>query len=151
MPKRKTGAQLERALTALAKAHAAEREKEREAQEQQLADLRECLRTARQECTALGQAVGEHRKAIDDLKQRLQRAEDDNNRMRGYIDRVQEDDVAREELVTIGDPHGQQQLVPKRKPKQFTTPNEDRRDTALETIYPTWRRESEQRKHWVTY
>jgi hypothetical protein len=42
--------------------------------------------------------------------------------MRGYLKRVQEDDVVREELVPIGDPQGEQQLVPKRKPTPFMAP-----------------------------
>lgn len=35
--------------------------------------------------------------------------------LRGYITRVREDDVVREDLIPVGDPEGQHRLVPKRK------------------------------------
>jgi Spy/CpxP family protein refolding chaperone len=64
----------------------------------------------------------ETRVQFDDLKQRLVTAEFENQRMRGYLQRVQEDDVVREELVKVGDPEGECHLVPKRKPTGFAPP-----------------------------
>lgn len=58
-----------------------------------------------------------------DLKERLQTAEAENQRMRGYIQRVQEDDLEASEIVTTGDPHGEEVLVPKRRPTRFGTPS----------------------------
>lgn len=54
-----------------------------------------------------------------EIKQRLLAAELANERLRGYLARVQEDDIVREELVTIGEPDGEQQLKPKRKHTAF--------------------------------
>lgn len=65
----------------------------------------------------------ETRAQFGDLKERLALAEADNQRMRGYIARVQEDDVVREELIATGDPEGEQHLVPKRRPTRFDTPS----------------------------
>ena len=49
--------------------------------------------------------------------------------LRGYVERVKEDDVVREELVTtgaVGDPCGETQIVPKRKhailPEDYISP-----------------------------
>lgn len=58
-----------------------------------------------------------------DLKQRLLAAELANEHLRGYLARVREDDTVREELLTVGDPEGGQQLVPKRKSEPFPTPD----------------------------
>lgn len=90
-----------------------------------------------------------------DLKARLATAELENQRMRGYISRVQEDDVVREELVKTGDPDGALQLVPKRKPTVFDEPypymvagsSADR--TPGYTDYRE--RDRPAPKHWVTY
>lgn len=86
-----------------------------------------------------------------DLKQRLHAAEMENQRMRGYIARVQEDDTVREDLVTIGEPGGEQQMVPKRKatefhrPSDFTNPQYD----SDRGIYNT--RDQRKPRHWLTY
>ncbi|NWG25672.1 MAG: hypothetical protein HXY30_14870 [Pseudorhodoplanes sp.] len=69
--------------------------------------------------------IKEMRGRIDTLKTRLADAEFQNARMRGYIEREQEDDVVREELLTVTDamgPPGATTLVPKRKPARFDIP-----------------------------
>lgn len=95
------------------------------------------------------------RAQFDDLKQRLVQAEADNQRMRGYIDRVQEDDVAREDLVAVGDPAGEQQLVPKRRPKHFSEPNAylqvAHADSCSIGFTDHHARERPKPRHWVTY
>lgn len=99
----------------------------------------------------------EGRKLVDDLKQRLAIAEADNQRMRGYIARVQEDDVVREDLVKVGDPDGEHQLVPKRKPTQFFEPSPFVVDQAgcssmmATDRYRPGAGNSTPPKHWVTY
>lgn len=88
-----------------------------------------------------------------DLKIRLHAAEKANQYMRGYIARVQEDDVVREELVTVGDPAGEQHLRPKRKPTEFQTPD-DFRMPAHTDNYGRFLNDSDRRgkaRHWITY
>jgi hypothetical protein len=105
--KRATRAQLEGCVRALEEEAAAAR------------GLREQMRTKEGELRSeLKRQAGE----IDDLKIRLAQSESENQRMRGYIERVQEDDVVREELVVTGEPGGQQQLVPKRRSTAFVQP-----------------------------
>lgn len=92
------------------------------------------------------------RSQFDDLKTRLAQSEAEVQRMGGYIARVQEDDVVREELITTGDPAGQQQLVPKRKHEPF---GEMRRVSSRNFVHDGggyMSAESRQPpKHWVTY
>lgn len=92
------------------------------------------------------------RAKFDDLKQRLVTAESDNQRMRGYLARVQEDDFVREELIKVGDPDGQHQLVPKRKPQMFQEPNPFLcvSGDAAGSSYSA-RAQNPKPKHWVTY
>ncbi|MEW6256556.1 MAG: hypothetical protein AB1592_11415 [Pseudomonadota bacterium] len=52
------------------------------------------------------------RKSIEDLKHRLMNAEIEAARLRGYIERVAEDDKAREEPVQVATTH----MVPRRNP-----------------------------------
>jgi chromosome segregation ATPase len=79
------------------------------------------------DCKAIAEKnASETRKQFDDLKQRLHAAEMENQRLRGYVARVQEDDVVREELVVTGDPDGERQMVPKRKPMHFERPSDFR-------------------------
>ncbi len=95
----------------------------------------------------------ETRAQFNDLKTRLATAEADNQRMRGYIARVQEDDVVREELLTTGDPQGEQYLVPKRKLTPFHQPDPftERHDGAMMADASYGRHERRERRHWVTY
>lgn len=82
-------------------------------------------------------------------------AESTNQRMRGYIDRVQEDDVVREELVAVGDPNGEQSLMPKRKPKMFVEPipfmNSQGDEMATMSRYSHGYGERPRPKHWIRY
>lgn len=94
--------------------------------------------------------ISEKNRQITDLKERLVNAESENQRMRGYIQRVQEDDVVREETVTIGDPNGEQQMVPKRKHQMFATPN-SYSDAGMEQSGYDRYRDQRKSKHWVTY
>lgn len=97
--------------------------------------------------------VKQKQKQFDDLKERLSNSESENQRMRGYISRVQEDDVVREELVATGDPDGEKVLVPKRKPTQFNQPNQSSNTGEFDENF-TYRTDGERRrkpKHWVTY
>jgi hypothetical protein len=93
----------------------------------------------------------EARGQFDDLKQRLVTAEADNQRMRGYIARVQEDDVVREDLIATGDPAGEQQLVPKRKATIFGEPSPYMTMTGQMTAGLYARSDRPPPKHWVTY
>ena len=92
------------------------------------------------------------RKSIDDLKERLANAESENQRMRGYLARVQEDDIVREELIAVGDPSGETRLVPKRKPTVFHQPS-SYRDQGCDSAMMAYDRGATRAapKHWVTY
>lgn len=91
--------------------------------------------------------------SISDLKTRLSAAETANQFLRGYVARVQEDDVVREEMLTTGDPDGAQQLVPKRKPTQFERPCDFTEPTRLDDLgyFRSERDRQQQAKHWITY
>jgi len=93
----------------------------------------------------------ETRAQFDDLKQRLATAEFENQRMRGYLERVQEDDVVREELIQVGNPDGGHQLVPKRKPTVFHEPYQLSQLAMTETAATYHDRQRQNPKHWVTY
>jgi hypothetical protein len=97
------------------------------------------------------------RKSLDDLKPRMHAIELENATMRGYIDRAQEDDHAREELVTVGDPDGERQLVPKRKHRLFPLHRADYggpADGCMGDAIAVHQLRGDSRrppKHWVTY
>jgi hypothetical protein len=97
----------------------------------------------------------EAEKEIADLKERLVTAESANQMMRGYIARVQEDDVVREELVAVGDPTGEQSLMPKRKPRMFTEPSpfmsSQGDEMATMSRYAHGYGERPRPKHWIRY
>lgn len=78
---------------------------------------------AEKETRELREKIKEIRDQFADLKERIVVAEEANQYMRGYLARVQEDDVVREELVTTGELGGEQMLQPKRKPTRFDKPN----------------------------
>lgn len=117
-----------------------------------VAQARECAAAAKQRADLAERELKQNRKEIDDLKTRLQTSEAVNQRLRGYLDRVQEDDVVREELVLTGDPQGEQQLVSKRKHTRFAEQSEwtefRDRDSSLYSYHD---RQKAVRKHWVTY
>jgi len=118
-----------------------------------LAQSQEATRTAISQRDAARGEVKEVHKQFADLKERLSNAEMENQRLRGYIARVQEDDTVREELVATGDPDGEQRMVPKRKPTLFVEPNQygtfgsDSGNTYLDRI----RDDRAKPKHWITY
>lgn len=92
---------------------------------------------------------------MDDLKTRLATAELENARLRGYVARVQEDDVVREDLITTGEPDGEQRLVPKREPTRFAAPDhlsgERYHGGEDQSLGLTRREPRPPRRHWVTY
>ena len=93
------------------------------------------------------------RAEIKDLKVRLATQERENERMRGYIERVHEDDVVREELVETGDPD-RPSLVPKRKHCTFPSPDPYTRKHSLSPFQQDqWGQNPDdpKPKHWVTY
>jgi|SRR5215472_3048043 len=106
---------------------------------------------AQAEAVQAKEEIKEVRKQFADLKERLSNAEMENQRMRGYIQRVQEDDVVREELVTTGDPEGERMMVPKRKPTMFMQPQHysELGDHGIMSGYSN--RDRPKPKHWVTY
>lgn len=93
------------------------------------------------------------RRQIADLKERLTNAETENQRMRGYIQRVQEDDVVREELITTGDPQGEQVMIPKRRPTTFNEPHPMSGMGAIDDRFHNGYRDEPRRKplHWIRY
>jgi septal ring factor EnvC (AmiA/AmiB activator) len=139
--KRKTRAELEAEIARLALSEAS---------------YHEALKAARDQVRAHEMDAKETRKQVDSLKERLAIAEAENQRMRGYIERVQEDDVVREDLVKVGDPDGDHQLVPKRKQAKFYAPSAyaEKATGTMVTDYgasPYDRAKSAPPKHWVTY
>ena len=98
--------------------------------------------------------IKEVRKQFADLKERLSNSELENQRLRGYIARVQEDDTVREELIVTGDPDGERQMVPKRKPTQFLAPSQYRNfeQEQMGLGYTSYHdRDRPKPKHWVNY
>jgi hypothetical protein len=122
--------------------------------------LREQASALREERNGAVVHVGELRKNLDEVKERLAFAEAENQRMRGYLERVQEDDVVREELVTVGEPDGEQRMVPKRKPTVFAPQSYcaggERRISSIDTTFESMAFRDEngrprRHKHWVIY
>lgn len=97
-------------------------------------------------------ALKETREQFADLKRRLLEAENTNQFMRGYIARLQEDDVVREELVVTGDPGGETQMVPKRKHVRLAAPDDYTQFKSQDDLHKalTLHRDPKP-KHWVTY
>ena len=125
----------------------------------EIADLRDTHERTRMNLQAAEQGGVDLRKKLDEVKERLHAAETENNRLRGYLDRVMEDDHAREELVTIGEPGGEQQLVPKRKhrePPRVVGPiMNGAADAAVVNGFRNgfmgMSDEPKRRRHWVSY
>lgn len=117
--------------------------------ETELQDERKRNIELRNERDRLRTLTDERQKQFDDLKTRLQTAESENQRMRGYIQRVQEDDTVREELIAVGDPQGEQRMVPKRKPTTFETPSDYSELNRPNGMY--YERDRPKPRHWITY
>lgn len=98
------------------------------------AELHQRAVLAEQERAAAKVHADDISEKFTDLKKRIVAAEQANQYLRGYIARVQEDDVVREELLTVGEPDGEQRMVPKRKlttferPEDFMEPKPSRND-----------------------
>lgn len=108
----------------------------------------------RVELDAAVQGGKDLRVKLDEIKERLAFALAQNQRMSGYLERVQEDDVVREELVTTGSPEGEQRLVPKRKPTIFAPQMYHAVSHNLahgEVSFACSGREKNPPRHWVTY
>jgi hypothetical protein len=95
------------------------------------------------------QEVAEVREQFAELKERVANLGVQNAEMRGYIGRVQEDDVVREELIQTGDmAGGDVYLRPKRKHRQFLDIAGGMAGVEAQSIYAS---ERSRRRHWVTY
>lgn len=129
--------------------------------EQQIKESQESNVELRNELTKFRGLAAEREKQVasikeqfDDLKIRLQAAETSNQFMRGYLSRVQEDDVVREELITTGEPDGDQRMVPKRKSTEFPRPSdftEARQSVNDMAGYVNYESRQRKAKHWITY
>lgn len=102
--------------------------------------------------TAAVKQRDETRAQFDDLKKRLHESEMENQRLRGYIQRVQEDDVVREDLVAVGDPDGEMRQVPKRKSTVFAQPVQYTDfDPGFVGYSGYHNRDRPKPKHWIEY
>lgn len=121
----------------------------------QLGRTRESYDALHRELEVVKRSEQNTRAQFAELKERLAIAEAENQRMHGYIQRVQEDDVVREELVKVGDPEGEQQLVPKRKRTQFygiqVALSGGKMATDRISCEPFNGRNTNKPKHWVNY
>jgi chromosome segregation ATPase len=107
-------------------------------------------RKAQAECTEAKTSLDESRVHFADLKTRLHTAEAANQKMRGYIARIQEDDRATAELMLVGDPNGEHTMVPKRKPTEFEPPSDF--TTSTDGFDGMLRRQQRVKpKHWINY
>lgn len=86
-----------------------------------------------------------------DLKKRLFDSEMERQRLVGYTQRVQEDDVVREDLVTVGEPGGEQRMVPKRKSAAPFSTMDYREVNQMTPTYDQYGRERVKPKHWIEY
>lgn len=94
----------------------------------------------------------ETREQFADLKKRLHRSEMEVARLNGYLARVREDDTVREELVTTGEPGGEQRLTPKRKPEYLGNTEDDY--SGMKSSDPMMHyleRDRKKPKHWIEY
>lgn len=92
--------------------------------------------------------VDKVREQFADLKKRLHNSEMEVARLNGYLSRVREDDVVREDLVTTGDPDGGQRLVPKRKHEHLGN-----REPGLDAMMgcDSYGNRRDKPKHWIEY
>jgi len=118
-----------------------------------LADCQADLTDTRDQLSMRSRQLDETMANNAELKERVAHQTVTIATLRGYVERVKEDDVVREELVTtgaVGDPCGETQIVPKRKhailPEDYISPP---RSTPMG--YADHQRERTPRKHWVNY
>lgn len=90
-------------------------------------------------------ALRESRSHFADLKERLHNSETELARLRGYLDRVHEDDIVRDGLVEIEDGDGKR-MVPKRPAPLRTVPHDAGMDAFLNHSGT-----QRNRTHWTSY
>lgn len=107
-------------------------------------------RSHRERMEAAEASAKETREQFADLKKRLHNSEMEVARLNGYLARVHEDDTVREDFLTVGEPDGQQRLVPKRKHGFLGNqePDYTRFDTGNSYIDDIRNRKP---KHWIEY
>jgi hypothetical protein len=94
---------------------------------------------------------------VGDLKERLHKAEIENERLRGYLERVLEDDVVNEDLIKVGEPGGEERLVPKRKSTilhRVPVMTSFDLDADVHDSRPgimTWQDKTKRPRHWIRY
>lgn len=131
-----------------AQARIAEFERAQGMREEEVRVLRDRVAKANDRAAVAEAGQKETLLEFDDLKAKLAASEAENARMRGYIQRVQEDDVVREPLIDTGDPDGEMTKVPKRTPTTFFAGGSyaPQEGSSLYTENRT-----RPRKHWVNY
>lgn len=110
----------------------------------------ELLRSANDGQITAQEREKEAREQFADLKKRLHTSEMEVARINGYLARVREDDTVREDLVTVGEPGGEQRMVPKRKPEYLGNREPD---YSLAECMTTdgYGRDRKKPKHWIEY
>lgn len=125
---------------------------ESEAARAHMQDERDTAFTHKNEFRRERDAANEREKTtrtqFEDLKTRLYNAEIENARLRGYLSRVHEADVARDGLVEIEDAQGKR-LVPKWAPPQHLKPSIDYAEQNDGYDIMTGRRKPT--THWTSY
>lgn len=108
-------------------------------------ELRKELYAARDERNQAHREVKDVRDNFADLKRRLSEAESELARMRGYMQRVHEDDIVRDGMVEIEDERGKR-MVPKR-PHPMATPM---MNDGFDVSYDSYGRPKKS-THWTSY
>lgn len=88
------------------------------------------------------------REQFADLKKRLFDSEQECARLRGYVERVREDDAVADPLVEVDDGNGKR-MVSKRYPSNACLPSAG--CNAMSANFDNYGNRREKPKHWVTY
>lgn len=107
---------------------------------------RSCVRESNEAKNEAEAALKESREHFVDLKERLANAEAEIARLRGYLDRVHEDDIVRDGMVEIEDANGKRQ-VPKRPPPMQAM----RQPITRHDLYDDLSGNRKKRTHWTNY
>lgn len=94
-------------------------------------------------------SLKESREHFADLKRALSNAEAETSRLRGYLDRVHEDDIVRDGMVEIEDENGKR-MVPKRPPPMRSMEVKSRSPDTF-TVYDQLSGRQKKRTHWTSY
>lgn len=113
----------------------------------QARDARRAEQNARMAAEADAKAA---RTEHDDLKKRLLDAELECARLRGYMERVREDDAVADPLVEVEDQNGKR-MVSKRHPGPHPVYTGVDMGSGFAATYDEYGRKREKPKHWVTY